>query len=198
MASILPLALSLTGSRPSRRPAEYERVFEITDSTTRQSGLKAELTSALLGDALLRAADLGHDWRHNPTRDVESIFTGTDYGALFIAELSARFDARPGESLEQHIGVLPRWAIRRFDDGISESFRAGRGEVASLHEIADRSLVFRLPSGDNTHAVVLRRGAMVMGLLYIAPAGVPYDAARATALAALADQKWVEVAAVFS
>jgi len=112
--------------------------------------------------------------------------------------------AGTGEILEQHIAVLPRWAVRHFADELDAKVTETicyqndrRSPTTPMPEIGDEKFALRTerhrgldvaPSG--TDAVVLRRGAMLMALASWQDDGnVPHPSAP-TSIAVVADRKW--------
>lgn len=171
---------------------------------------KAAITTALLGDAVLVPADLPGAWALDaPASRERSLFGSSVYHALFIAEMRVRLRrAETNEHLEQHIGVLPRWAIRHFADELDSAVTHGvsypqpnRSSLTMLHMpgTAEQKFALRMARADegrplSTDAVYLRRGALVMALAYWQGDGGVSHAATTTSLALLADLKWAETA----
>src|SRR5215210_930422 len=115
MPSLLPLIPALRSFSHPILPTRQDE----TDVADNQLGeRKADITSALLGDAMLSIADLPGDWSNDVAATGErSLFGASEYHALFIAEMRIRLSRGvTNEHLEQHIGVLPRWAVRHFAD----------------------------------------------------------------------------------
>lgn len=175
---------------------------------------KPRITRALLGDAMLGADDLRGAWVQDDAHiSSRSFFAGTEYESLFLTDLQVRMSrAETAEFLEQHVAVLPDWAIGPFAGDLDGVMADGLGGVpggdshiahtAELHlpPIADQKFAVRvaITAGNerpvSTDAVVLRRGALVMALAYWhADGGFPHAAATAS-LAVLADRKWLSTA----
>ncbi len=168
---------------------------------------KSDVAGALLGDAILGADDLPDGWERADVRGSKSLFGRSEVGALFIADMRVRFrHAGTGEMLEQHIAVLPRWAVRHFADELDanvteticyQNDSRSQTTLMQMPEIGDQKFAFRTerdrgldvaPAG--TDAVVLRRGAMLMALAFWQDDGnVPHPSA-ATSMAVVADRKW--------
>jgi hypothetical protein len=168
---------------------------------------KDDLTVRLLGDAMLTLTDLPGEWECLLEDCERSLFSGTEYQALFIADLRIRFRRREtGEFLEQHVGVLPRWAVRHFadelDGAVTQQLDETRAQTTLLHmpPMADQKFGLRvaacrgLERPISTDAVFLRRGALVMALSYWHGDGTFPHAAATTSLALLADRKWCATA----
>lgn len=172
---------------------------------------KPHITRALLGDAMLGVDDLRGAWMADDAHlSPRSFFAGTEYESIFLTDLQVRL-SRPetSEYLEQHVAVLPDWAIAPFAGVLDGVMADGLGGVpgalshtAKLHlpPIADQKFACRVAvtAGKerplSTDAVVLRRGALVMALAYWhADGGFPHAAATAS-LAVLADRKWSSTA----
>jgi hypothetical protein len=205
MVSILPLIPTLRAISSPLRPTAHDQADLYDDVDAR----KAEITVALLGDATLTLPDLPGAWEQQVDACERSLFSGTEYQALFIADLQVRFRRREtGEFLEQHIGVLPRWAVRHFADELDGAVTQ---HVSHIEPRATTTLLHMPPMGDqkfglrvassrglprpiSTDAVFLRRGALVMALAYWHADGELPHAAATTSLALLADRRWAATA----
>lgn len=204
MTSMLPLIPTLRNIASPLRPVAIDANDPYEDVVRR----KQEITDALLGDAMLGTPDLRGTWERLFEDCDKSLFSGTEYQALFIADMRVRLCRREtGEFLEQHVGVLPRWAVRHFadelDGAITQHLSYGsRAETSLLHmpPMADQKFGLRVAAAHglarpvSTDAVFLRRGALVMALAYWhADGGFPHAAATAS-FALLADNKWAATA----
>ena len=207
MPDILPLVPVLRRFATPVRPTP----FDSENGADTLDHRKDAITSALLGDAMLTPADLPGAWAlgEAPLRD-RALFGASEYQAIFIADMRVRMQ-RPetNEHLEQHVGVLPRWAIRHFADeldcavteGVSYP-QAGEATMTMLHmpARADQKFGLRIARATgadrpmSTDAVYLRRGSLVMALAYWQGDGTIPHAATTTSLALLADLKWAATA----
>jgi hypothetical protein len=202
---MLPLIPTLRNISSPLEPTSIDGVDLYQDVGAR----KDDLTVALLGDAMLTTADLAGCWEQMVEDCGRSLFSSTEYQALFIADLKIRFRRREtGEFLEQHVGVLPRWAVRHFADelhgAVTEklSSREPRASTSLLHmpPMGDQKFGLRVASSHggerplSTDAVFLRRGSLVMALAYWHTDGALPHAAATTSLALLADRKWAGTA----
>ncbi len=201
------LALTLTGS-PSRTVDEdFAAPIDISADQVADA-LKAEVAHALLGDAMLSLDDLTEGWQTDDSgEDCESLFSGTEYQPLFIAQVQVRFERRrTGEFLDQQVGILPQWVLRHFADELESAGEDGgfseqlpEASLTGVPALGDQSLgVHVAPEGalgaPGVEAIFLRRGSLVMALAYAQAAGRPLDLGKAARLALLADRKLSGVA----
>lgn len=201
MVSILPLVLSLRG--PAARPRGLERATAPIELT---APMRAPLTEALLREVMLVAEDLGAEWTALPSGAEEgSLFTATEYEPLFIADLHVRLrNRRSGEELEQHVGVLPRWAVRHVRSGLAEERARGNSRVqpgcrarVRPAAVGEQGVALRVPARHHglpdVDAIILRRGVAVMALASW-PGTAVVTPSPIEQLARTADQKWRRIA----
>jgi len=209
MLSLLTLTMSLRKPLAHERRIARRRRAEDDDRTV--SLIKSEVTRGLIGEALLQADDLPSGWVQDCDTG-ESLFSGTEFEPLFMSEMRVRF-YRPdtAEYLDQHVGILPRWAVSHFEGELARATvhtgfggRASAAHVIDIPPLGDQALALRLPAGAadpaplSVDAVFLRRGVFVMALASWHPDPRRLDAGRTAYLAILADRKWAPVASALN
>jgi hypothetical protein len=210
MALQLPAILAIgRTTRASRREVDHTLQADVDEIVYAAAHLKPRITEALLGEAMLAPGDLGFGWLPARADDAASLFSGTEYGALFIAEMQARFE-RPdtSEVLEQHVGVLPNWAVHQvrssFDPAaVPDALGDAHGDCRVYHRrlggIAEDNVALRVVPDQRcgrleVDAAFLRRGVLMMALACWPSRPGRAEAARMPELASIADRKWAGVA----
>jgi hypothetical protein len=188
MSMVLPTLLTVTKFRApgSDEPQRHET-----------PALHARLADALLGDALLGVDDLGPGWAEVDASS-QSLFTGTAYGGLAIADVRRAFvRASDGARVEQQIAVLPRWTLRHLSDDFAEGETpADVAAPVSVVQSASGARAMVAPSlrrsAPRRPAGVVRHGAVVMALRFASP----WSAEAPAEIAAAADIKCAEIAEI--
>jgi hypothetical protein len=137
------------------------------------------------------------------------MFTGDEYRTLCIAGLAARFEcADTREAVEQHIGVLPRWAVRHLGSSFLPTATPAapggphgdcRIYQRRLVDVGEGGVAVRVVPNEGSwrpgvDAAFLRRGALLMALVYLPGRAGTTAAPTMPELAAIADRKWASVA----
>jgi hypothetical protein len=188
LGRMLPLALTLQ-SRGARVPGAPG------------PDLRSEISQRIIGDALLRTHDLPAGWCSAPLTGRPSMLAATEFSDQLLGDVEARFRlAYSGQVIEQHIGILPRWMLRYFEEqGGDERLLSGGdgGELRVLPAGDQRfasAIISRYTDAVNVNAIFLRRHGLVMALATWQFGSKRRDALHTNDLAPVADRVWAPVA----